>query len=169
MNTVAVAVIVLLITASAGVGYFIGSSVSSSTTSQLPQLSIVNASWALYSKTIETGTCGIVYSGVGFQFGFGNPEAACDLTISPSQSGTINLNVTNSGNRVNFAFDTVSSYPYMVFFANSQGCTQFNGVGFCGLVEKNSAASFQLTFLSTSGNYKPINVTLDVELAILSS
>jgi len=121
-------------------------------------------------KTMETGSCGTDYSGVGFQFGFGlgYPEVTCDLTISPGEAGTINLNVTNSGNRANFAFDATSSYPYVVFFANPQGCP-LSAVGFCGFVDKNSTTSFQLTFLSTPGNYNPINVTQGVQLAILSS
>jgi len=57
----------------------------------------------------------------------------------------------------------------MVFFANSQGCTPLDAAGFCGSIDGNSTAKFQMTFLATPGAYKSINATLAVELAVLSS
>jgi hypothetical protein len=175
MKTVVAAVMVLLIAVSAGVGYFVGTSVTSTTTTstriQAPKLSVVNASW-VNSYTGYSGSCGTGYSGsspFGRPYSIGFPEVTCYLTINASESGTINLNVSNSGNKTDIAFDADSSYPYMVFFVNSQGCIPFDASGFCGAIAGNSTAAFQLTFLATPGTYSPINVTLDVELAVLSS
>ena len=165
MKSAGVVAIVLLILGGTVAGYFIGGSVSRSSDPQAAQLTITG-NYDVYSNTVESGLCGLEYSGVGFQFGsgIGNPIISCYAVVGPSQSGTINLNVSNSAaTSVNWAFDAVSSNPNMIFFLNPQGCTGFNSVGYCGFLEKNSTASFQLTFLSAPGNYKPINATLDVE------
>jgi hypothetical protein len=173
MKTVVVILIVLLIMGSAGAGYFAGTSNQRTTTSvfRLPQLSILNASW-VNSYTGQSGSCGTGYSGSNplvQPYSLGRPDVTCFVTMSASESGTITMNVANLGNKTDFAFDAGSSYPYMIFFVNSQGCIPFNAVGFCGSIEGNSTASFQLTFDSTPGTYNSINATLDVELAVLSS
>ena len=175
-------VIVLLVIGSAGAGYFIGASnrgtttsISSTTSSAYlrpPRLSILNASWV--NSSGESGYCGTAFTGTGLlnPTGYGLPYAMCDVTILAGGSGTISLNISNSGTATGIAFDDVSSYPYVVYFAGSQGCMQSNAVGFCA-IDANSTAPFHLTFLATPAtspvNYESINATLDVELGVLSS
>jgi len=172
MKVAALGAIVLLILGSVIAGYFVGSSFSRSGDPHASQLT-VTGSYDVYSNTLESGLCGLEYSGVGFQFGsgIGNLIISCpDVLVGPSQAGTINLNVSNSAaSSVNFAFDAVSSNPNMIFFLNPQGCTGFSSDGYCGFLEQNSTGTLQLTFLSAPGNYEPINATIEVEMGLLSS
>ena len=183
---------VLLVVASGGLGFYVGmvsaggTSKGSSTTTGLPtyQLSILSANWTL--PYADAGTCYVSYpSSIAFpQFGScgiesgrfvtgngvlhaGPPVTDGTFPVGPSESGYANLTVKNSGGNAYLVFDVVTSAPYEVFFANSQGCQDFTAVGFCGYVAGNSSAMFRFTFLSVPGDYKPMNVTLSIGVAVV--
>jgi len=181
MTHVAVAVVVLLVLASGVLGYYIGitsqgagSRDSSTTTSgSIPsyQLWIPNGNWT-NSYTSKSGSCGAsslsYFNPATGAFHVGPYEATCYTTIGPSEAGTITLEVVNSGSGTNIVFEDASSYASDVFFPNSQGCGSPGAIGLC-YIAGHSTALFNITFVSIPGTYKPINVTLDVVVAVSSS
>jgi len=159
---------------------------TASTTTGLPtyQLSILSANWTLpyadagscyvsYPSSItftQFGSCGIesgrFVTGNGV-FHAGPPVTDGTFPVGPSESGYVNLTVKNIGSNAYLVFDVVTSAPYGVFFANSQGCQDFTAVGFCGYAGANSNTKFSFTFLSVPGDYKPMNVTLSIGVAVV--
>jgi hypothetical protein len=125
MKYVAIAVVVLLVVASGGLGYYIGvtsqggvSTDSSATTGgSIPtyQLSILNANWTVYPSTgsrscyvsspsqsamSESGSCSLsslsfVTPGRG-EYHPGPPVSGGTFPMGPSESGTAVLTVMNS-------------------------------------------------------------------------
>jgi len=199
MKSFAVAIVVILVLASGGLGYYLGAtnhgvapndSSSTITNGGIPayQLSILNANWTVYPSAgsgscyvsspsqeavSKSGSCSLsslsfVSPGIG-KYHPGPPVTGGTFPMGPSESGTVVLTVMNPGSNANVVFDTVTSSPYEVFFANSQGCQDFAAIGFCGYAAGNSNTTFTFTFLSVSGTYKPMNVTLDVAVAVLAS
>lgn len=198
-NSLVAIAIILAVGIGVVLGYYVGAStaegaqnVSSSTTTSgsVPtyQLSILNANWTVYPSTgsgscyvsspsqeavSKSGNCSL--SDLSFaspgtvEYHPGPPVTGGTFPMGPYESGTVVLTVMNSGSNANVVFDTVTSSPYEAFFANSQGCQDFAATGFCGYAAGNSNTTFTFTFISVPGSYKPVNVTFDVAVAVLSS
>jgi hypothetical protein len=176
MKSVAVIVVVLLAVASGGLGYYIGATKTGSTArdssttlgGNFPAypLWIQEANWT-NQNSAKSGWCG---EGVShFSSISGPPYAGCEVAIGPSEAGIIMLNVHNSGGGTSIMFEDSSSNPNVVFFTLSQGCiSQPAAWGLC-YINGNSTATFTVSFASTAGTYKPMNVSLNVLVAAVSS
>ncbi len=186
MKSAAFAVTILVIVASGGLGYYIGTfsradvSNASSTTSSdnnfvAYPLSIVSANWT-NQYTAVSGYCGVAHmsnanpgSGVVNE---GPPYATCDVPIRGNESGTITLVVANSWSKTGIAFEAVSSVegysdPSEVYFLNPQGCPSPGGLGFCGYAGADSDTSFNFTWVS-DGFTGTKNVTFEILLGVMS-
>lgn len=185
MKSAALAVVVLLVAASGGLGYYIGASRASvpseSATTSISnnfvayQLSVLSANWT-NQYTAKSGYCGVAHmsnvnpgSGVVNE---GPPYATCDVPIRGNESGTINLTVSNSGSRTGIVFEAVSSVggysdSSEVYFTNPQGCPSPGGLGFCGYAGADSDASFTFTWVS-NGFTGTKNVTFEILLGVMS-
>jgi hypothetical protein len=177
MRLVAVAVAIALIAASGGLGYFIGATSQggaktySHTTivvSTYP-LQILTANWT-NPYTSQSGWCGELslhsFNASTGVIHMGPPYAMCDVTVGPGEAGTMELRVQNSGNNATIVFEDQSVYP--VYYLNSQGCGPPQPVIALCSIGGHTTALFTMYFESYPGNYKPMNVTLNVVVAVLA-
>lgn len=176
MKSKALALMILLIVASGGFGYYIGAfarvgapsgstSISSTSNSIDYPLSILPANWT-NQYTAASGYCGVVaMRGSIPGSGAISPDAICNVVVGGNQAGTITLVVRNSGDKTSIVFEALSLDPSKVYFTNPQGCPSPGGIGFCGYVDANSTKSFVFDWVSNPGSFGPMNVTLSVLVA----